>query len=435
MRILMVDDDSNIINLYSVVLEPLCKDEGFHYAYSPSEAIEKINSYTYDLVISDFDMPPEGTGESVYNSWRDSSSREGNFMFYTSRELKELSFYEQDINKYHLQKPATLKQFKGFLQGITKEKVRDYFPIAIYHFARWKQTKFPIYIKINEGKYVKVFNENEEYDLDRLNKYIEKGEHFLHVKTTDEGLFFDEYDYSTVFHKEEFSYDNLKQNHHFLNAQVSMFGFTKQSLNTAKDTAEKILHIVESDSTLFDLLYRALSSKDFSYDHSYMIICISSFLCEQMMLDKQTLTKISTAALLHDVLLPTNKLTQIHDIEPERIEDLSPEERKQIENHDNLGNKLNELEQFGNEIQSIIEFHHSGVTNYPYEKHKKEITQLNIQQCIFQAAHMVACEIYKHDYSLSKVSDILTFSQYKYSGRNFDKIWHTMDYVFRHKLN
>jgi response regulator RpfG family c-di-GMP phosphodiesterase len=436
MRILMVDDDSNIINLYSVVLEPLCRDGGFHFAYTPEEASHLIQEKEFDLVISDFDMPPNGTGEEVFNSWIDSVNCKNKFMFFTTRERRELNFFNSNENHYHLPKPATLKKFKNYLKDITKLPTKEYFPIAIYHFARWKKSKVTIYIKINDEKYLKVFNKDEEYDLDRLNTYIDKGKRFLYVKTSDETEFFNEYDYSTIFEDEKsFSFENLKQNHHFLNAQVSMFGLTKQSLKTATDTAENIIHQIEGDSPLYDLLYKSLNSNDYTYDHSYMTICLASFICEQMLIDKKVLTKISTAALLHDVLLPTNRLALIHDTEPEKIDHLESHEIELVSNHNDLGDKLNELDGICNDIHNIIEYHHSGIDQYPIEEHKKEISQLNMQQCIFQASHFVAVEIHKHNYKLSKLSDILTFSQYKYSGKNFDKIWSTLEYIFRHKLN
>ncbi|WP_127715787.1 response regulator [Halobacteriovorax sp. HLS] len=435
MQILMVDDDSSIIDLYSVVVEPLCVKNGFHVAYSPKEAIELIEKIDFDLIICDFDMPPTGTGEEVFYNWKENSKENQKFMFFTSRTLRELAFYKVEDNQFYLQKPTNLKKYRNYINSVTKTDQSTYFPIAIYHFARWKKSKFPIYIKINNDKFIKVFNTEEEYDLDRLNTYIEKGQRFLYIQTKDENKFFDKYDYSTIFETEEYSYDSLKQNHHFLNSQVSMLGLTKQTLKTAQSTAEKIIQDVESKTTLFDLLQKAINSKDFTYDHSYLMVCICSYVCDQMSLDKSVLKKISTAALIHDVLIPTNRLALIHDLEPKKIEQLEAKDRDAILSHTSLSDTLSKMDDLTNEIQNLIEFHHSGIDDYSISNHKKDLSQLNQNQCIFLASHFVACEIYRHDYDLHKISDILTFSKYKFSSKNFDKIWHTIEYVFKHKLN
>lgn len=437
MNILFIDDDPNIVNLYSVVLEPLCKDGEFYTASCPGEAKDIINEIKLDLIVSDFDMHPHGTGEEVYNTWIDSINSNNDFMFFTSRNLEELDFYKTGRNNFFLQKPEKLKDFKNFVKNIIHSPVSEYSPIAIYQFARWSKTKVSVYIKINEEKHIKIFNVNEEYSLERLNSYIDKGTKFLYIKDEDDSTFLKEYDYSSVFDKaKEFSFESLKQNHRLLNIQISMFGLTQQSLNTATDTTEKILdQINNNDKSLFDLIERMLTSSDFTYDHSYLTICIASFVCEKMMIDKKVLLKITTAALLHDILIPSNRLAQIHDTKPEEVKDLEQNDMITLSKHNLLGSNLNELEKFGNDISKIIEFHHTGISDYPIEEHKKPISQLNIQQSIFLASHFIAIEIYKHNYELSKLSDILTFSQYKYSGKYFDKIWNSLDYAFRQKLN
>jgi len=314
----------------------------------------------------------------------------------------------------------------------------EFTPIAIYHFSRWNETKIPVYISLSNDHFVKVFNSDETYSLDQLNKYIEKGIKYLYIKTNDENIFLSGYDHSSVFKAgkkdSKESYDCIKENHNFLNAQVSSLGLTKQSVRLAQHTAELIINDLKKENKLYNLLERALNSKDFSYDHSYLTICISSFLCAELKIDQINLRKISTAALLHDLLLLNNKITYIHDIEPEKIKELSSEEKRSIQEHHKIENELDSLDQFGSDITDIINFHHSGETKYPYPA-KKDLSQLSNLQVIFQASHFVSCEIYKSEFDFKKIGNLLTLSKYKYSGKNFDKIWHTMQYIFNNKLN
>ncbi|OUR97046.1 hypothetical protein A9Q84_11990 [Halobacteriovorax marinus] len=438
MKVLFVDDDPNIINLYSIVLESIFEDGGVFYSYTPEDAKRVIQEQGLDLVISDFDMAPNGTGEEVYSHWSISNNRNNQFVFFTSRESTELEFYKLDENRHHIRKPTSLKEFKNFLLELLNPERSEYTPIAIYHFIRWNETKIPIYISLNSNHYVKIFNSNEIYSSEQLNKYIAKGMKFLYIKTADENDFLTEYDQSSLFNqnksKKVDSYEAIKKNHLFLNAQISSFGLTKQSLKTAQATTENLINDIKKEDKLYNLLAKALNAKDFSYDHSYMTICIASFLCEQMNIDSINLSKVSTAALLHDIMLLNNKITYIHDLEPKKINQLNIEEKESIKHHQILDDELEKLDQFGSDISDIISFHHSGDEDYPFAG-KKDLSQLNNLQAIFQASHFVSCEIYRCDFDFGKVGDILTLSQYKYSGKNFDKIWHTMQYVFSNKLN
>lgn len=439
MKILFVDDDPNIINLYSVVLESICSKGELMFAHCPNEAIQILqNQKEIDLVISDFDMPPEGTGEEIYHYWKTEYRDKKKFMFFTSRETRELSFYDLDENNLHLKKPATLKEFKQFLTSSTSTADQEYYPVAIYQFARWKKTKVPVYLSLSDSHFVKVFNPDEEYDMEQLQKYMKAGKKYLYIKHSDEGMFLDSYDTSYIFSHEDnqtFNFETVKQNHNFINAQVQTLGITPQTVKTAQKTAEHLIAVVEKSNSLFELLNRALNSKDFSYDHSYTTICICSQLVDQMGIDKSNLKKLSISALLHDVKISSSSLAAIHDLEPNKIKELSSEEQTELKEHCDLSDPLKEIELFGDEIASIIKFHHSGDEKYPYTEHKKDTTQLSVLQCIFQASHLVACELYKNEFNYNKLRDILTYSQYKYSGKKFDKIWHTMEYIFTHKMS
>jgi len=67
-RILMIDDDVNLVNVIRVVLES--KDYNFQAAYSASEGLEKILEFCPDLIILDVIMEDFVAGFRVVSELR-----------------------------------------------------------------------------------------------------------------------------------------------------------------------------------------------------------------------------------------------------------------------------------------------------------------------------------------------------------------------------
>jgi len=91
-RILLVDDDEDLLYINQMFIE---RYEGFEVntVSTVKEALEKINSYSYDVIVSDYDMP-ELNGIDFYKILRFEENYTP-FIIFSSKSREEISLCHQ----------------------------------------------------------------------------------------------------------------------------------------------------------------------------------------------------------------------------------------------------------------------------------------------------------------------------------------------------
>jgi CheY-like chemotaxis protein/rubrerythrin len=109
-KILIVDDDSAIAELLSALLEDVCASD---LAANGAEALEKIKTNVYDLVISDVDMPKMDGLELYKHAMSLLTKPNDMFIFHTGNLTNDLrSFFETNKLTY-MEKPSSIIKIRN----------------------------------------------------------------------------------------------------------------------------------------------------------------------------------------------------------------------------------------------------------------------------------------------------------------------------------
>ena len=109
-KILIVDDELPILQLLSALLEDICDID---LAVNGAEALEKIKTTSYDLVISDLDMPVMNGLELYRNAATLMRRPSENFLFHTGNLTDESrTFFIANAISF-MTKPSSIMQIKN----------------------------------------------------------------------------------------------------------------------------------------------------------------------------------------------------------------------------------------------------------------------------------------------------------------------------------
>ncbi|EQC50927.1 response regulator [Bacteriovorax sp. DB6_IX] len=191
-NILIVEDEIGIHEVLEFYFEEL--DLNLEFAIDYDEAVRLIEQKKFQLILSDVKLGDGPTGIDLLRFCKESHQKIPFLImtgFVSALDAKMAysfgadEFIPKPINQTELQ-----NKVMKFLEEGTSYKKRDlddnlFCEVPISTFVSGKKAPFDIYIKIRKGKYIKVANKSDEYNLDILNKFKEKGVEFLHALRND----------------------------------------------------------------------------------------------------------------------------------------------------------------------------------------------------------------------------------------------------------
>ncbi|MDD0853492.1 response regulator [Halobacteriovorax sp. GB3] len=439
MKVLIIDDDPSILELYGLVLENIFGKDCVDRALGPNDAISTISSTknNYDLVISDYDMPPQGSGKEVYDYIKENNLNL-KFILFTSRHPDEVENIIKDKffndNDYlYLNKVIRPKEWSNKVKELVhfSEKQRDYAPVRVYNFMRHQKSLCDIYIKLSDKKFIRIINKNENYSLEILEKYYARGTRHLYIAKTD----FDQF----VSSMSEMSFletptvgktylEAARNNHTVLKMMVQNLGISSYTFQLASQMAENVLNEIVVDSGVKMMIEKMMKSVDYAYDHSFLTACISAAICEELSLDRNIIRKLTLASLLHDLAITNSNLCRIHDLFPEEIINLNHSQKELIRQHHHLFDNMKIKGDLLEDVKLIISHHHIHDDLYPFNS-SFHLDHAQLIQSIFLVSHAFTVELFKSDFNDSDKLTNLSKVKSLFRGANFEKAIMALDRV------
>lgn len=440
MKILLVDDDTTILELLAIILENIFNPEIIDRATRPDHGIEKLSKTTYDLVICDFEMSPHGNGEMVFN-YIVENAIQSKFVLFSSENkenlqmLKAEQFNTSQFN--YLSKPAKPKVFKEFIKGIIDlpqiQSEAAFCPIRIHNFLRFSGTQCSIFVKLSNNKYVKILNPGDNYDIEFIDKYIAKKVTHLYIEKKDYDSFLVEFGGSKFLISDGLTTNNFikeaQKTHRYLSTLMSGIGISEYALDIAEQISSQVLKQASGEKSLKDLLANLINSKDYSYDHTYLITCICSHLCKELGLSQKVLERLSFASLVHDIGISNAETCYIHDLKPKNIENLDKEEIQSIKGHHDILKNFKNLPDITDDVQMILTHHHLFEKDYPFNTNF-QMERLNQVVSVFLVAHCFSNQLYLHRFDTSMIRDALTIVKFNFTTPNFTKIIRALEIIY-----
>jgi hypothetical protein len=284
---------------------------------------------------------------------------------------------------------------------------------------------YNIYLRIHEKKYVMIVEKDFTDYKDIIQKYISKGIKEFFITHNDYNIYKERVICGTRNYGEEESEDKLRQVNQFLQRILLSTGVTAEAINLANNLSTQITKTFSKNRALESILFDNFKGAEnqFCYNHSYLTSIVCTYIANKMGWNSQTIIKkLIMASLIHDSSLDTPELVVMHDLYPEQMEHLDKEEKELIHQHGpTLSNILLHHIEIDNDVLIIIKNSHEDPcgTGYPLGA---DVNKLSSQTGVFLISHEFVVELYKCNFDINKLDEIVTRLFDKYNHGNFDRI-------------
>ncbi len=290
---------------------------------------------------------------------------------------------------------------------------------------RSSRLRCDVYLKLSNEKFVKVLHANDRFDLDEYERFQHKNVNFLYLPRADFlGLMDDLLEKVAVLNGApgDLSIEDAVSTNiaifETVHAAFETEGFTPQLQKLTVASVDLAVNTIKKNPRLSELLGRFESGRD-SYIgwHSTAL----SFLCCKLATllgwqSDSTFFKLSLAAMLHDLTLPTDAMAKIRTKAELEASDFSDEEKAIIMRHPSEAAQLiNAFEEIPGEVGFIVEQHHERQdgTGFPRGVDHKDVNSI---AALFIIAHDVVATMFESPADNFKMADFLT-------AREADKIY------------
>ena len=439
MRILFIDDDNSIRQLYTMLLDNIIDDVDIVETISGNRAIKVLNNErNFDIILCDYYMK-DGNGDVVFK-YLEREKINIPFILFSTENLDTLkgftTLYTKNPLNAYIKKPISPKKFKLVIEDILRRIFSDFveaaeskfMKIRYIYFLRFNKVLCDIYIRLAENKYVKFINSNDYYTKEVLKKYLLEEQKFLYITKNDYDSF------SVSFAETPFLIqdDNLDVEE-IENAVTSTVEIVHNLIQTT-GMGTSVVQLVDScvsqinksvdnkKNKVNELLKKVRNRKDYINDHSYLVAYVASSICKYLGWESNNAyNKVTYAALLHDSLLDNPQLAWEIDSDHPSLHNLSEEEISIYKNHPIETSKIiEESDSFPQDVELIVAQHHENPegTGIP-----RGLTPLKTSPivAIFIIAHAFVYEMYQVDFNKKKYKAILNKLKARFKSGNYKK--------------
>ncbi|HLE10929.1 MAG: hypothetical protein A2504_09235 [Bdellovibrionales bacterium RIFOXYD12_FULL_39_22] len=437
MRILFIDDDDSVRQLYTMLLDNLVDNVEIIPAISGNQAIKILKEdANFDLLLCDYRME-DGNGDIVYQYIKKNLPKTP-FVLFTTEDINNLevfkNFFRDNVLNCFIQKPVKPAKFKLDMAGLISRISSGYIlesntafkKIRYIYFLRFNKVLCDIYIKLSKDKFVKFINSGDEYSKENIKRYLRPGEQFLYITESDYNSF------STTFAQTPFliqsdNYNN-KQIENTVTSTIEIVHELIRTVgvgSTVVSLVDSCVSKINSDNSndpdrLDGLLKKVRNRQDYINDHSFLVAYIGSAISKKMGLGSDVMfEKVTYAALLHDGLLDDPQFAWEADTSHPALVNFSEAQLKILHSHPlETAKIISDSHRFPKDVELIVAQHHENPegTGFPRQLSAVKISPM---VAIFLVAHAFVNEIYKVDFNTAKYRAIIKQMNKRFSKGNY----------------
>ncbi len=398
-KILIIDDYDEIRELVGFILESQMDVEVLQDS-SGFAAIETLRKTPeIQLIISDLHMP-NGTGIDVLKFLRTQNLKTP-IAFMTGDDLENHAQLRNQINVGKIPKPFTDEQIIEVVKNLLKTSEQlpgqHYIPVRLQLLQEIKAIKTPLFVKINENKFVRVTHDEIYFSQDLGLKYQSKDVSHLYIEAADAQNFIHEYQKKTLSEMawqeagDSGGTETVKLNTELLRSLSSQLGWSEDLIDLAQAHVQRAMKLAAMNPDLHKVFQQLHKIETYVYaDHCTLVFLVAAKVSLELYptIDGN-LKKLTFAALFHDMALSDEQyehkaryLKQIaqHDPNPSK-------EVKDVISHPSRAAELCRRWDFCPSIVDTIIFQHHEKpdgSGFPMGKRSYELHPLS---CLF-----IVCE-------------------------------------------
>ncbi len=317
--------------------------------------------------------------------------------------------------------------------GLSKrgQKEKKFCRVNLNFFYSTKEVFCDVYLRINDDKYIKVFNRYDEVDFMDLKKYDKRNIKYLFVR---------ERDFNLITKKLVESLRPLNSDEHALelvqNDNLNMV-FSIQLQETVSETIQKIglnaeavemtsiavnstMSLISKDKGIYDILKNSIKGENYASEHSFLLSYISNaILKETELYNEDNVMILTLAAFFHDVTVEGPEDAKIQSQTEYRFKKLGISEQEEYLRHPMKAAELvDQIEGVPQQVITIIENHHERYdgTGFPQGIDYKRISPLS---ALFNVAHEICLYIYDSGQNPENIKSIIRSMQGEYTQGNY----------------
>jgi response regulator RpfG family c-di-GMP phosphodiesterase len=375
-KILLVDDEQAIRDLLQLILESEFDNE-IVFASSGNEAVEILkqdSSSEIGMILSDYNMP-NGNGGTLYQYNND--NRKIPFILITGGFLEDYPEMEgfSDQSDYFtafIPKPFDEDDlFNKIKTGLNKSveksgEADEYVRVNIDIFLRQLNRYQPdLFIKLNDGKVVKIFTSKDLVEGSDLEKYKNKNlkevfltaEDFKNIKDLMKKAIFEQLQ-SAQSADAAMSATSSALN--FVVSGARILGIDSDQVALVEQSVESCLRNLEKEEEFTDLLKVFRVNDGYLVSHSITTLHLCYMVLKKAKLYTiDNMQRLSYAALLHDFDVKDDIESAIIDKDSKSFLQLDDSSAKKYLNHPiDTSELISHFPNIPSDCQTIIKLHH-----------------------------------------------------------------------------
>lgn len=430
-KILIADDQIDLLEVLSLTLESEFENEIVEVS-SGNEAIDVLKTdANIGLIICDYKMD-DGDGSDVFNYNKGAQNLP--FILTSGRhfvDIKGLSdLYQVNSLNVFLQKPWDDQEFFDVVSKALCEDIENLDPswrkLSTSFVLNNYDSRFEYFIPEGCGEFSVAIVKGEKLSSERKEE-LKKDEYFLYLSQKDFIEFLKQYSLNS---KKRF--ESIKD----LEKKLEMSGEVLQVFHMASShlgmLPEELSQVTESLSSCVDEIQQSNSCKvylddSFKQQGYYIGHSLIAMQCCYIMLKKMSLNtdenlKMMThACLLHDIALPSSRMSQVLDKESLKFDQLTAAEKSMVYRHgEDAYNLTREVCSEFEPLKKIISSHHERPDGkgFPDGLTGEDISEF---EAIFILAIRVSDFLFFNGKNKQMIKGFRSYLKSNFSGKNFDR--------------
>ncbi len=288
-----------------------------------------------------------------------------------------------------------------------------------------------IYIQLNEKKFIKLFHQGDNFDIDDWKKYTQqKGIEYLYIQRTQVQEFLEKYRLElekNLTKTPSAPIGEIAENNIAIMEAIQEIafntGFTKETRDLVKTQMKVTAQTVSKNTNLSKILNKIDQSKgDYISVHSTLTGVIACALSSKMTWSSEaTYQKLILAGFMHDLGLNNQKLAACSSIDEAEAGGFTEQEVKDFKKHANKASEI--VQQFTEippDVDTIILQHHEMPDGSGFPRAIKG-SYISPLASVFIVAHDVAAEYIRLGHAFNPLEYIPKALE-KYPTSQFKKI-------------
>lgn len=450
-KILYVEDDPLIAEIYSIMISDSVPGAKIDLLDDPKKSIEAIKKDPgkYHLIISDQKLI-NGTGGEIFK-FVNGQMLGIPFILLTgfdcTNEPDFKNFFDSHVRNAVLMKPVEEKELSekihwcleekaDLVEIYNKEKQNFDEKISVGAEAVLRLNVIPcdVYLKLRDGKYVKIINKEQVFERKLIEKLIVKGVRQFFVNRSELSNYG-----NSVFNSltsnlklNLHSKDKIKQSQinskaiNVVKMNLMKCGFSEASMEAVDQIADLQLELIKSTPALNEFLEKFQLFAKSNADHTRIVNYISVAILKELSWDSEsTLEKMSLTVLLHDISLPERFFN-------ERNEEKYDENDKKIflRHPEDSAHIAKNFSSIGMGIDKFILEHHELPDGKGFPK-KINYNNIHPMSAVLHLADRMSDIIWSYDYDMDKANDELKSLKSFYSRGFYRKPYDALCRVFK----